>query len=270
MSGPLVSVVIPTFRREADAVRAVTSALQQPDVDLEVIVLDDSAENSAEPHVSGLGDARVRYERCVVPSGGIPARVRNRGLALARGTFIHFLDDDDELEANSLATLASALSKSPDSGVAVGVIHPVGNDETALQREREYFEAAARRMRRISSRADMCASLLFSVTPFVNSACMVRRSVACAVGGYAEDVPRCEDVEFYLRAIRHSNHRFIDQRVVRYQTGRPSLMHSLEDNALVVASYEVMHSRYREQHGRLEYLSLRVLARWRRATSQAN
>ena len=123
-------------------------------------------------------------------------------------------------------------------------------------------------MRHISTRAEMCASLLFGVTPLVNSACMVRCSVARAVGGYAEDVPRCEDVEFYLRAIRHSNHRFIDQGVVRYQTGRPSLMHSLEDNALVEASYEVMHRRYRERHGRLEYLSLRMLARWHRTRSR--
>lgn len=260
MSVPMVSVVIPTWHRETDVVRAARSALRQSGVEIEVIVLDDSAENSAERHVAGIADARVRYVRCVTPSDGVPARVRNRGLALARGEFVHFLDDDDELEEGALGTLSTALATCPEIGVAIGIVRPVGDDEAVLERERAYFEAAACRLSRFSTTRHLCAAILFSSTPLVNSACMVRRDTALAVGGYAEDVSRCEDVDFYLRAVRHSGFRFVDRTVVRYQTGRPSLMHSLEDNGLIIASYRTMHRRYRQDHGLLEFLTLRLHA----------
>lgn len=260
MTTPLVSVVIPTFHRESDVVRAACSALDQTGVTLEVIVLDDSAENSAQSHVASIVDKRLRYERCTTASGGVPARVRNRGLGLARGEFVHFLDDDDTLLPGALEALSTALVASPASGVAFGVVEAVGDDTGVLAKEQVYFASAAARLRRLTSRRDLCAALLFTTTPLVNSACMVRREVAGAIGGYAEDIVRCEDAEFYLRAIRASGCRFVDREVVRYQTGRPSLMHSLEDDVLINVSYHLLHERYRREHGALEYLGLRLLA----------
>jgi glycosyltransferase involved in cell wall biosynthesis len=257
-----VSVVIPTFHREADVQRAIRSALRQVDVSVEVIVLDDSADDSAAPYVAGLADSRIRYERCEQPSGGLPALVRNRGLALARGEFVHFLDDDDQLEDGALAALTAALRRSPATGVAVGVVTPVGDDAAILERERRYFARAAARLRRLRGRLALCAAILFAPTPLVNSACVVRRRVAEDIGGYSSDVPRCEDVEFYLRAIRRSGHVFVERPVVRYQTGRPSLMHSLEDQRLLRQSYRAIHRRYRREHGRFEYLALRLLSIW--------
>jgi glycosyltransferase involved in cell wall biosynthesis len=259
MASPLVSVVIPTFHRERDVVRAARSALDQTGVNVEVLVLDDSAENSAELHLTAIADPRLRYERCTTPSGGVPARVRNRGLALVRGEFVHLLDDDDTLLPGALEALSSALVASPESGVAVGVVQPVGQDAGVLAKEEQYFAKAAARLRHVRSRRDLCAALLFTTTPLVNSACMIRREVARAIGGYAEDIARCEDAEFYLRAIRASGCRFVDRTVVRYQTGLPSLMHSLTDDALVEVSYDLMHERYRRAHGALEYLWLRAL-----------
>jgi len=106
-----VSVIIPTFHREKLVVAAVESALLQRSdgVSVEVIVLDDSPSGSASKAVEAIGDADVRYVRRTVPSGGRPALVRNEGARLARGGFLHFLDDDDVLEGGSLATLADAL-----------------------------------------------------------------------------------------------------------------------------------------------------------------
>ncbi len=259
MTTPLVSVVIPTFHREHDVVRAARSALDQTGVTVEVIVLDDSAENSAESHVASIADARLHYHRTINPSDGVPARVRNHGLELVRGEFVHFLDDDDALLPGALETLSRALVRWPASGVAVGVVTPVGEDAEVLAHEQRYFAMAATHLKRITSRRGLCAALLFTTTPLVNSACMVRREVARSIGGYDEDISRCEDVEFYLRAIRASGWQFVDRPVVRYQTGLPSLMHSLEDDALIKASYKLMHQRYRREHGTLEYLGLRLL-----------
>jgi glycosyltransferase involved in cell wall biosynthesis len=267
VSEPVISVVIPTFRRELILLEAIRSALSTTDIALEVLVLDDTPEGSAASHVAAIGDDRVHYVHRAKPSGGVPAIVRNEGLALARGRYVHFLDDDDILEKGALTALSSALDKAPEAGVAIGTVVPFGEDEDLLAYQRQYFTLAAGRLRAVRSQMQLVAGMLFESTPLVNSSCMVRKACAIAVGGYSPDVPLCEDVDFFMRAIRHSGFVFIDRPVVRYRTGEPSLMQTLGgDRPLFIQSYRSIHDRYREQHGALEFVLLKAMAHWRRHT----
>ena len=260
MSAPFVSVVIPTFRREVYVVEAVRSALAQAGVEVEVIVLDDSAEGSARAGIEAIGDPRVRYVHREVPSGGNPALVRNEGLTMSRGSFLHFLDDDDILEPGALAATVGALDRTPKAGVAVGTVLPFGDDPDALHKEQAYFRAGARRLRAMKTRFALVATMLFETTPLVNSECTIRRACALGVGGYSTSVDRCEDVDFYLRAIRRYGFVFVDQPVVRYRTGTPSLMHTQSDGPLVARSYVEIYRQYRRQYGSIELTAMRVIA----------
>lgn len=256
-----VSVVIPTFRREKLVVEAIKSALGQPGVTLEVFVLDDSPEGSAREAVEGIGDARVLYMHRARPSGGRPAVVRNEGARLARGTFLHFLDDDDRLAEGALAALVGALERRR-AGVAFGTVTPFGEDPAVLEQQREYFRRAAALARRRWTRFDMTACLLFKPTCFVNSACMVRREVALSIGGYDSDLSHCEDAEFYMRAIRASGFVFVDREILHYRTGAPSLMHDLKgDRAQIGHSYGIAYRKYRRTHGPLEFYALKALSK---------
>jgi GT2 family glycosyltransferase len=255
-----VSVVIPTFRREREVVLAIESALTQKAVSLEVIVLDDSPEGSAREAVEAVHDSRVRYVKRSVPSGGAPAIVRNEGARLASGAFLHFLDDDDRLVAGALAALVGALERS-GRGVAFGYVVPFGDDEVVLARQKKYFERARASARRRVSRIDMTARLLFETTLLVNSACIVRQSCFESVGGYDAGVRRCEDVDFYLRAIRAHGFSYVDRPVLEYRTGASSLMHDLADNTKVEESYRKIHAKYRSSYGAVELYALKAFAR---------
>jgi glycosyltransferase involved in cell wall biosynthesis len=260
-----VSVVVPTFRRELTLVAAIRSALAQEGVHVEVIVLDDSPEGSARDAVAALDDARVRYVRRERPSGGVPAAVRNEGLALARGEYVHFLDDDDLLEEGALAALSNALEATPAAGVAIGTVIPFGEDVVVLAQQQAYFARAAARLRATAASRQLVSAMLFDPTPLVNSACMIRRRCAEQVGGYGLDVARAEDVDFYMRAIRRCGHVFVDRPVLRYRTGAPSLMHSMASgSALLSESYQAIHNRYRREHGVVEFVLMKLLARWQR------
>ena len=72
-----VSVVIPTFHREAQLLEAIGSVLSQSGVSLHIIVVDDSAEQTARAAVSSVQDPRLHYIARREPSGGRPALVRN-------------------------------------------------------------------------------------------------------------------------------------------------------------------------------------------------
>ena len=258
---PDVTVVTPTFHREAQVVEAVQSALSQRGPTVEVIVLDDSAEGSARAPIAALGDARVRYVARSVPSGGRPARVRQEGLALARGELVHFLDDDDILIDGALAALAAALEGAPKIGVALGGIAPFGGDAASLAHERAYFATAAELGRKARTRFDLAACLLFKNAPLVCSACLVRRSLGLRIGWDAS-LPYYEDADFYLRAIRDSGFVYVDRSIVRYRTGAPSLMNeATRRRDAVLVSYRLMHAKYRRAHGTAELWALRALAR---------
>ena len=91
MSNPLLSIIIPTHNRQDLLPRAVKSALDQTMGNLEVIVVDDGSE----PPVDLPPDPRVRLVR-LAKSRGVSA-ARNIGTNEAKGRWVTYLDDDDQL-----------------------------------------------------------------------------------------------------------------------------------------------------------------------------
>ena len=95
---PAVSVVIPTFRRPRQLMRAATSVTSQavlPEGGVELIVVDNNPGGSERAAVEGLALGApfpVRYVHAATP--GL-AHARNAGVAASRGRFIAFLDDDE-------------------------------------------------------------------------------------------------------------------------------------------------------------------------------
>jgi GT2 family glycosyltransferase len=257
-----ISVVIPTFRREKQLLEAIDSVLSQQGVTLEVIVVDDSPDGSARSAVETVTDPRVHYIQRPEPSRGRPAQVRNDGGRAAKGRYLHFLDDDDMLEPGALSALSAALDADPKAGMAFGVIVPFGLDEVKLRHHRQYFAAARRKAARLRGARQLSASLLFCPSVLVNSACMCRREAFVAVGGFDTEIAVCEDADFWARIAHATGFVFLDRPIVRYRTGAASMMHNLAENdEKLHVSYRSIQNKYREAHGLLQFLAMKIWAR---------
>lgn len=90
----LVSVVIPTRNRPHLVRRAVRSALRQTYSRLEVIVVIDGEDKETLSALASLQDARLHLHELAENTGG--GEARNLGVGYAKGSWIAFLDDDDE------------------------------------------------------------------------------------------------------------------------------------------------------------------------------
>ena len=120
---PRVSVVIPAFNRGQYISCAIKSVLQQTYRDIEIIVCDDgSTDNTAEVVKSIQIEADLPIILEVLPQNYGVSAARNRGIFLARGEYIAFLDSDDSWKPEKIEKQVTFLDTNSDFiGVACGV-----------------------------------------------------------------------------------------------------------------------------------------------------
>jgi glycosyltransferase involved in cell wall biosynthesis len=115
---PLVSVGIPAYNRPESLERAVRSALDQTQPNLEVVISDDASTDVEVTHVGrrlSADDSRVRYIRQPLNLGH--DRNYQRVLELAEGRYFMWLSDDDWLDTGYVERCLSALQA--DDGLAI-------------------------------------------------------------------------------------------------------------------------------------------------------
>lgn len=124
-----VSIVIPTYKRPNDILRALKSiesqAIEQPLC--EIVVVDNDPKHSAKTAVDNFihqSPATITFVH--EPNPGV-SNARNTALKHARGRFIAFLDDDMEARSGWLAALLKA-SKDNQAGLVFGPVEAVMPD----------------------------------------------------------------------------------------------------------------------------------------------
>jgi glycosyltransferase involved in cell wall biosynthesis len=180
---PLVSVVIPCYRQARFLDVAIESVLAQDYPRVEIIVVDDGS-----PDETATVAARypsVRYVR--QPNRGLPS-ARNSGWRTARGDLVVFLDADDFLLPNAIASGVRTLVARPECAFASGDYQYVDADGRPRNQlpqrfvERDHYRALLR-----VNYIGMCATVIY------------RRSALEEAGGFDPALPACEDYDLYLR-----------------------------------------------------------------------
>ena len=105
-----ISVIIPAYNAEKFLVESIESVINQTIDDFEIIVIDDGSTDST---LDILRNYEESYEDFIVicQDNSGPAAARNRGLDVAKGEYIYFLDADDVLELDALESLYNAAKR---------------------------------------------------------------------------------------------------------------------------------------------------------------
>jgi glycosyltransferase involved in cell wall biosynthesis len=111
---PKVSVIIPTYNRADFIAEAIKSVLAQSLRDFEVIVIDDGSTDNTQDIVSTFP---VRY---LWQENQGPGAARNKGIDLAQGQYLVFLDSDDVLLSNALEVGVQVLDHHPEAAFSYG------------------------------------------------------------------------------------------------------------------------------------------------------
>jgi glycosyltransferase involved in cell wall biosynthesis len=111
---PFFSVVIPLYNKENHIAGTLKSALAQTFTDFEVIIINDGSTDGSETAVKTFDDPRIVYQK--FENGGVSAS-RNKGIALAKGEVIAFLDADDCWKPNHLEGIYTIYNENPSVGM---------------------------------------------------------------------------------------------------------------------------------------------------------
>lgn len=195
---PKFSVVIPNYNREADLSRCLDSLVAQTFKNFEVLVCDDgSTDKSAEVAAGYLDRLDLKFD--TAENFGGPARPRNRGIGLARASYVAFLDSDDWWTPLKLENSLPAL----DAGADV-VYHDLYVVRSIEQ------QSFSERLESSPPQAQMFEALLCTGVSIPNSSAIVKKSLLEKIGGVCEDkeLISVEDYDTWVCLARQTD-RFV-------------------------------------------------------------
>jgi hypothetical protein len=175
---------MPTHNRPEQLEQAATSVLSQQFASIELVIVDDaSSDHTPDVTEQLLADPRVRVVR--TPQSLGPGGARNEGIAVARGDFLGFCDDDDAWLPGAASTLLGHLEANPDLG-AVTSWHRVVHDHSG--RTVDYRGPT-------TFGAEELLWFNFVALPFG----IIRRSWYPEGPRFDRTLPPCEDWDLWLR-----------------------------------------------------------------------
>lgn len=179
----MVSVVIPTYNRCAFLRETIDSVLCQQGAAFELIVVDDGSSDDTQKLVESYGLA-VRY--VYQPNAGVSA-ARNKGVTIAEGEWLAFLDSDDFWLPGKLRLQLAYLAANPDLKLCQ-------TDELWIR------NGARLNPRKYHAKpSGHCFPQLLERCLVSPSAVMIHRDVFAEVGLFDEGLPACEDYDMWLR-----------------------------------------------------------------------
>ena len=225
---PLVTVVIPAYRREHLLRQALQSALDQTGfTDYQILIVDDSALPAGEPSpteemIRSYDDERIIYYQ----------NQRNLGLMdnwnmcywLAQSPWVCTLHDDDLLTQNFLQKMAAAVTAHPEIDALFNLAHQFDGESATEEDFAQMSGPVPVQDSKLRPQRVWRQNFGFSAGRTTGS--FIRRDAFVGVGGFGIDrVPGTQDIIYnddYVLAVRlfaSYNCYILPQNIYNYRTG---------------------------------------------------
>lgn len=183
------SVVIPAYNSAWCIQRCIDSVISQTYTNWEMIVVNNYSTDATEEIINNYNDNRIHLVNN--NNYGIIANSRNKGIILARGEWICFLDSDDWWTPNKLE---SCLSYLPEYDIIYHDLYTFKANRI-VNRKNE---------KQPLSKDYFMDEMLLGENPIANSSVVIRKQIVDEVGSLTEDVRfvTVEDVDYWLRVLQ--------------------------------------------------------------------
>ncbi|MEH2390190.1 MAG: glycosyltransferase [Nostoc sp.] len=180
-----ISVIIPAYNSEKTIKETIESVLNQTFANFELIIINDGSQDSTVDVITQIQDSRIRLFSYPNAGGNVS---RNRGLHLAVGEFVSFLDADDLWTPDKLQSQFKALQEDVTAKVAYSwadYINPNGK-----------FLLSGKR---INVNGNVYENLLVNNFLENGSNPLICRKALITLGGFNESLSAAQDWDMWLR-----------------------------------------------------------------------
>lgn len=198
MNHPLVSIVIPTYARPTNLIRAIESVLAQTYAPIEIIVVDDNGVNTpfqkeTENLLSSyIFDGKITYLKHEVNRNGSAAR--NTGTRASHGEIIGYLDDDDTFMPTKIEEQVRRLQEAYAINPMVAGVY--------CNIEKQGYKKANNANTTNKLEGNLSAAILIGEVRLNSSTILLYRFAFDAIEGWDERFLRHQDWEFCIRFFR--------------------------------------------------------------------
>jgi len=225
---PKVSVIIPTYNRAHLIAETIQSVLAQTFRDFEVIVVDDGSTDNTSDIVSPFP---VRYFQ---QENKGPSAARNKGIELARGDYVAFVDSDDILLDKALQKSVEVLDAHPEVGFSYGQWYRMDENRRTCGLIKSSFLNRSS----IVDGKQIIREMLFTYR-IPLSTTMVRRCCIQAIGGFNEKMRFSEDRCFHINLARKYPAAYIAEPLMKYRVHSGGLcaapnLNEMETNNIII------------------------------------
>lgn len=127
----MISVIIPAYNAEPYICTIIDSLLSQTYNCFEIIAVDDGSTDNTFA-VLQTYQAKDKRIKAVSQSNKGPSAARNKGISMAEGDFIVFVDADDDVPDNYLQVLRTAIENA-DMAICNRILRSCGNDDVVVK-----------------------------------------------------------------------------------------------------------------------------------------
>lgn len=188
-----VSIIVPAYNEEVNAVATVQNLLLQDYPDFEIVFVDDGSKDKTYQHVAEKFAGNEKVKVFTKPNGG-KASALNFGIDKANGKYVVCIDADTQLMPDAVRQMMKYFGKEKVVAVAGNV--KVGNERNLLTRWQSIEYTTAQNFDR------RAFDLLNCITVVPGAIGAFKKEAVIAVGGFTTDT-LAEDCDLTIRLLRN-------------------------------------------------------------------
>lgn len=201
---PVFSIIIPLYNRAERIKETIDSCISQSFENFEIIIIDDGSTDNPEHEINLIEDSRIFYYKFKNQGGAV---ARNRGIDIAKGKYIAFLDSDDKFYNNKLSVIKDNIDIFKSS-------HSAYFSKISVNRGSGNIWHKPDRLLRKNERV---TDFIMADRGFVQTSSLVVETKIAKLVRFSEGLPFGQDTDFVIRLERYGvQFKMIDDILIEF------------------------------------------------------
>jgi glycosyltransferase involved in cell wall biosynthesis len=214
MKSALVSIIIPCYNAENYIKKTIDSVLCQTYQNFEIIIVNDGSTDNSSSIVKTIMDDRIHL---VEHENQGVSFSRNKGIAMAKGEFIVFLDADDLLHPSFLEKRIFRLSKSAAIACASNVVLVDGKGNKIEEDKKHFAASKSSQILEFNDEIVTCPSSYLFKTEFIK-----KHKIT-----FNKNLQSSADKYFLLEVLKQGEIELINESPMYYRVLNESMSHKI-------------------------------------------